>query len=390
MSVEAIGIVTEFNPFHSGHSYLIEKLRETTGIEKVVCVMSGNFVQRGMPAVFNKWQRSKAAISSGVNLVIQMPTPTSVGSAQYFCKGAVSLLEAMGARHIGFGSETGRLLPLREAAEFLNENQLLLEQEIKALVREGLSYPAARQKAAQQLGAPADFGLLSGSNDLLAVEYLRHVKNMEPVVIKRTGLGHHQSATEIRKQMMKDDARLALMEERLFVALATKLITASKEELSAFDNSKDGLLIKAQKSLVQAKTWDQLVLACKSKRYTYSRISRQLLQFLLGIDQETMDNQPIYGRVLGADSLGREILKDIKKQEKDKAKERQKEALTNEMASESGEMPILITNMSKALKEHAPLRKYLDLEIRSSQLYALLGDEDPYDNHELVRQAEMM
>lgn len=206
-----IGIVAEYNPFHNGHARLIEQTRAQLGaVCPVVCVMSGDFVQRGSPAVYSKFARAEAAVRCGADLVLELPLPWSLSSAEGFARGAVGLLGSLGVvTHLSFGSECGELDPLQRVAEALLDP--LLGEDLRAELRSGIPFAAARQQAvARRVGALAE--LLQAPNNILAVEYLKAIYDqrleLHPLTVLRTGAQHDRfaegnirSASELRMRI---------------------------------------------------------------------------------------------------------------------------------------------------------------------------------------------
>ena len=206
-----IGIVAEYNPFHNGHARLIEQTRARLGADcPVVCVMSGDFVQRGSPAVYAKFARAEAAARCGADLVLELPLPWALSSAEGFARGAVGLLGSLGVvTHLGFGSECGELEPLQRVAEALLDP--LLGEDLRAELQAGIPFAAARQQAvARRVGALAE--LLQAPNNILAVEYLKAIfdqrLDLHPLTILRTGAQHDRpaegnvrSASELRTRI---------------------------------------------------------------------------------------------------------------------------------------------------------------------------------------------
>ena len=192
-----IGIVAEYNPFHNGHARLIEQTRAQLGaVCPVVCVMSGDFVQRGSPAVYSKFARAEAAVRCGADLVLELLLPWSLSSAEGFARGAVGLLGSLGVvTHLSFGSECGELDPLQRVAEALLDP--LLGEDLRAELRSGIPFAAARQQAiARRVGALAE--LLQAPNNILAVEYLKAIYDqrleLHPLTVLRTGAQHDRFA----------------------------------------------------------------------------------------------------------------------------------------------------------------------------------------------------
>ena len=191
--MKTAGIIAEYNPFHNGHSYHIAKTRELCGVTHIVAVMSGNFVQRGEPAFINKWARARAAINSGVDLVLELPTPWAMSSAEKFAAGSVSILDQLGCiDYLSFGSESGNLEGMELAANALSTPEFSLR--LKAYLEKGYSFPRAREAAVfDAFGDRSSFALKT-PNDTLGVEYLKALqnKNIKPIIIKRIGT-HHDS-----------------------------------------------------------------------------------------------------------------------------------------------------------------------------------------------------
>ncbi len=295
------GVICEFNPFHSGHRYLIDSIKKES--DAVICAMSGNFVQRGEPAVYDKFTRAKTALQNGADLVIEIPTVCSTLSAQGFAESGVKLLEATGiCGALAFGAECGDIDELRRVAKEIREK----DAEIKAELEKGCSYPAARQNV---IGSP----LLSEPNNILALEYLNCTK-LDAVAIKRIGGGHDSadseySAGEIRKRLPLDEiASLKNCEK----AVLYRLRTMNAEDFKRLDDVSEGLENRIEEAVKTAGSLDELYGSIKTKRYTHSRIRRIILRAFLGIDKDTVKT-PQYIRILGFNEKGRELLGEMKK-----------------------------------------------------------------------------
>ncbi|MDI9488080.1 MAG: nucleotidyltransferase family protein, partial [Bacillota bacterium] len=208
--MKVVGIITEYNPFHKGHKYHIEEAKKITGADYLVAVMSGNFVQRGSPAIINKYDRAMMALNNGVDLVLELPVCYATGSAQYFALGAVALLNQLGiVDYLCFGSECGNIKLLEDAAKLFYKSSESFDNILYSYIRKGLSYPAAREKAAKDL-LKADTQIISEPNNILAIEYIRALlllnSSIKPITIKRNKAHYHDkelkndisSATAIR------------------------------------------------------------------------------------------------------------------------------------------------------------------------------------------------
>ena len=189
--MKAVGLVTEYNPFHNGHLYHLNKAMELTGADISVAVMSGDFVQRGEPAVLDKYTRTSMALNSGVNLVVELPVNYAVSSAESFAAGALKVLDYIKADSIAFGSESGNIERLSKLAHILCDNEDTLYKEISKYTANGISYAAARQKVVEKLTDKDTAAMLTSSNNILAVEYLKAIiKNnyaIKPYTVQRQG-----------------------------------------------------------------------------------------------------------------------------------------------------------------------------------------------------------
>lgn len=342
--MKTYGIVAEFNPFHNGHEYLIEQGKKD-GAEKTVCVMSGNFVQRGEPAVCSKWRRAEMALKCGADLVLELPVSWAVSSAERFAYGAVSLLNSMGCvDNLLFGCENA------DADSLFSAASLSLSEEysgaLKKFLSEGLSFPSAREKAVLSLSDKRTAEILKTPNNILAVEYckaiLRLNSSMNPVCVNRTGVGHDSddtaenfsSASAIRKMLSGDFEKSAdFMPEKAFallkkandegrvlknfnnldLPLISMLRRADVNEISLVPDVSEGLENKIKEAAKTGTSFGEIADLIKSKRYTHSRLRRILLLFYLGIYNEDLIEAPPYIRVLGFNNKGRELLAQMKK-----------------------------------------------------------------------------
>ena len=366
--MKAVGLVTEYNPFHNGHLYHLNKAMELTGADISVAVMSGDFVQRGEPAVLDKYTRASMALNSGVNLVIELPVNYAVSSAESFAAGALKVLDYIKADSIAFGSESGDIERLSKLAYILCDNEDMLYKEISKCTANGISYAAARQKVVEKLTDKDTAAMLTSSNNILAVEYLKAIiKNnyaIKPYTVQRQGDSYNDtdirsdyaSATALRGNLKADNiskyipvkAGLILSSNTNYIypdditeALFTRLLDilfASSYDKNVFienvmqypDVSKEiaGRLYKSAMDMITravpqgAESKDNGVFSfgslcehIKTKEVPLSRIKRALVRITLGIDKKHMEkysNAP-YIRVLGFDKKGQEYLSYIRK-----------------------------------------------------------------------------
>ena len=359
--MKTIGIVAEFNPFHEGHKYLIEQAKADTEADLCVVVMSGNFVQRGMPASFDKWQRAKTAVEQGVNLVVELPTVYACNSAEFFAKGAVEILEGLGAVDIlAFGSESGDLHAMQAASDFLKEKDLVLKDRMQALMREGYSHPKARELAVLEQEHQFDDALIKEPNNILGIEYLKQIRTMKPHTVKRRGKGYHQSASEIRARMESGNpAYYKRIEDNFFAMTAMKIFQMSAEELAGLAASDAGLANKLKKEIRYAGSLESLIGRMKSKVYTRTRIMRLLTHILLDIRKEDVEHARSYIRVLAFDQTGAKFLRDVKKRE-------------------VHTLPV-ITNINKEAGHYPEIAATLEKDILASDIYNLLTHKNLYE-----------
>lgn len=378
--MKIIGIVSEYNPFHNGHAYQVQKSVQELKADGVISIMSGNFVQRGYPAFMDKWTRAKMAVSSGVNLVIELPTYFATASAESFAFGAVSLLEATGVvSHLSFGAEVDQLETLNEIAKALVSPSNAFQSSLSKSLELGLAFPVARAKALE-LAYPhlIKDNDINQSNTILVIEYLKALhllkSNIEPFLVKRMGKSYHDtstddhfaSATGIREALFKNEnitpflpssaydvlkssCYSAVQMKDLETLILYRLRTMNKKDLASIRDVSEGLENKIESEAVKCSSYDELIKALKSKRYTMTRINRILINAFLGIQQDSISLSDFgYFRVLAFDEKGQKILRQIKK---------------------NGYYPI-ITNINKHsdfLKDN-PL---MQLDIRATNLYQL-------------------
>lgn len=277
IKIKICGIICEYNPLHQGHIYQIEKAKEITNADFIVCIMSGNFVQRGENAVFDKFSRAKAAIESGADAIVELPTIYSLQSAEYFAFGGVQIADSLGCTHLCFGSESGDIQMLYESKE--NEN-------FKSVMQTGVSYGKSLSNFE---GEP---------NNLLGKEYLKSLDILEskivPTTVKRQQ--NYASASKIRAELQQNNVHAEMFPlelsplffERFFDIIKYKIISMPAEEIAKICGVSEGLEHKIKKEVLYANNVDDLIKSIKSKRYTYSRISRILCCVLLGITKSKL------------------------------------------------------------------------------------------------------
>lgn len=355
--MKTAGIIAEYNPFHNGHKYHIEKTKKITGADAVIVAMSGNFVQRGEYAICDKWSRAKMALLNGADLVVELPVVYACQSAEYFAKGAVSLLEELNCNFLSFGTETDSIDKLIEIAEFLKSPDEKFKQKLTEGMKNGESYPKAFSKALgnDEIGTP---------NNVLAIEYIKQLDKMVPIGVKRKGSLHdcEGSASDIRNRIKSGNEINNLMPKSAFEILANsknpdckiyeklilyKLRTTAPEQLKSIPDVTEGLENRIIQCAHKSSTLDELYENIKTKRYTMARIRRILNNLLLDITKEDIIKKPEYIRVLGMNKKGMEILSDLR---------------------DKTDLPV-ITKMADA--NHCSM---LEADVRATNVYSLLTD----------------
>ena len=337
-----IGIVAEYNPFHNGHARLIEQTRAQLGaVCPVVCVMSGDFVQRGSPAVYSKFARAEAAVRCGADLVLELPLPWSLSSAEGFARGAVGLLGSLGVvTHLSFGSECGDTETLKAVAAALESKSFAAY--LRQGLQEGVSFAAAREAAARKLlGEKA--AVLAQPNDTLGVEYCKAIARqaaaLMPLALPRRGVGHDggaaegfASASHIRELLINGacaDEFLTPESADIYArecaagrapvtmanaerAILARLRALTEEDLAPFDGGGEGLYHRFYDAVQRETSIEDILAAAKSKRYAYARLRRLLLAAYLGVTPEDIPQRVPYLRVLACNARGREVLRRMK------------------------------------------------------------------------------
>lgn len=282
------GIIAECNPLHEGHKYLIREARRQTGADFIVIALSGDYVQRGAPSILSYEARTKALLDSGADLVVQLPLYTACSGADYFARGAAALMESLGVvTDLAFGSESGDLGMLENAAGTLSEESEEFRASLQARLREGLSYPRARALAAGESPIP------NSPNDLLATEYLRALgqsgSRIRPLAIGRISC---KSATQIRGEMIgsRQNTDPFLCSDDFSDLLLHALYREdSPAALTAYLDVSEDLAGRILSGLPRFTTLSEFCKAVKTRNYTYTRISRALMHILLGMTAQTME-----------------------------------------------------------------------------------------------------
>lgn len=323
------GIICEYNPFHLGHQKQMNIIRAAAPDGGIVCLMSGNYVQRGMPAIFDKAHRAKAAVLSGADLVLELPVTAALSSAEGFASEGVRILSGF-CDSLSFGAEDADLDMLLATANALLSSEFPLQ--LKAVLAEGLSFPAARQKALQNLGSSGV--ILNKPNNILAVEYCKAIlsqnSKMKPAPVLRSGDYHeitadaeNPSASSVRLLIENGKSWQSYVPECAACcfdnatihtihsgeqAILYRLRTMKDEEFEALPYGSEGLWRKLMKNARQYASLEEIITATKSKRYTRTRLDRMILCAYLGLTATDIAASAPYARVLALNDKGREIL----------------------------------------------------------------------------------
>ena len=385
------GIVAEYNPFHKGHLHLIQSIRDRVGAcraDAVVVVMSGNFVQRGEPALLSKAERAKMAVKAGADLVLELPTPYVLSSAEGFARGAVGILDALGCVDVlCFGSEAADETALRRAADVMETARFT--ELMKYFMEGGISYPAARQKALGEIAGQKAAALLNGANNVLGIEYLRVLakrnSKMDVFTIPRIGAEHDAltpigdiaSASYIRRLVR--EGRLANIAPYMNVAgyavlssahaagvcpsdvrlieraVLAKLRLMTADDIRRTTAASEGLENRFLNAIKQAQDLEQLIALTKTKRYPQTRIQRMIWSAFLGIPAPLSQSElPPYVRMLAVGDKGHDILN----------------------IARNGPLP-LVARASQFERMDDTAKQWFEIECRASDLYSLTLPKPP-------------
>ena len=352
--MQAVGLVVEYNPFHNGHLHHVTTAKKATNANIAIAVMSGQFLQRGEPALVDKWTRTKMALASGVDIVIELPYAFSTAPANIFAKGAVQLLDAMQCDTLAFGSEQGTIAPFLNTFELIEQHRTQYNAIIKETVSTGKSYPQALYIAYEQLKetVPNDYIDLAQPNNILGFHYVEAIaqinSRMQPTTIQRIAAGYYDdidhasniaSATGIRKALFEGQSlehtaqfipkatmhELAIWQqthgqfaqwEAFWPLLKFAILRHTPAQLTQYADVTEGLENALIKHARTSNTYTEFMTALKSKRYTWTRLQRMLTHIYTGITKEQLHaiKTPSYLRILGMTKAGQAYISSIKKE----------------------------------------------------------------------------
>jgi len=325
--MKIIGIITEYNPFHTGHKYHIDKIKEMYKDSLVIAVTSSSFTQRGDISILNKWDKTKIALDNNIDIVIELPFVYSTQSADIFAKGALKLLNELKVEKIIFGSETNNIEDLTKIAT-LQINNKEFDKEVKNYLKEGNNYPTSLSKAINKFNLKN----VNNPNDLLGISYIKEIiknnYNITPLTIKRTNNYHGNnktdilSATEIREKINNKEniskyinynQDIIYKKTNIFSLLKYQIIT-NINNLNNFQTVDEGIEGRIKKYINESNSKEELITKIKTKRYTYNKINRMLLHILTSLTKEESKLEIDYIRILGFNEKGKKYLNKIKKE----------------------------------------------------------------------------
>ena len=349
--VKASGLIVEYNPFHFGHLHHVKEAKKKANVDCIIAVMSGSFLQRGEPAIVDKFHRTKAAISSGVDIVIELPYAYAVQSSELFAEGAVKSLAQMGVNSICFGSESGNIEPFLKAYTVIEKNKPDYEYALQKQLNKGDSFPVASQKAYQAIDL-TEIDLLQ-PNNILGFSYVNAIKHLNlpitPLTIQRIQSGYHDqeidthiaSATSIRKEFMTNGFSNKMTStlpveslqqfkkyyqtageihdwEKYFPLLRYQVLSQEPEQLSTIHGVDEGLEYRLKRTVKQAESIEHWLSLIKTKRYTQTRLQRCFVHILTNTTKQSiqqfigLESLP-YIRLLGMSKTGQSYLNSYKK-----------------------------------------------------------------------------
>lgn len=379
--MKATGIVVEYNPFHNGHKYHLQKTRELNPNNIIIAVMSGDFVQRGEPSIIDRWTKTKMALANGVDLVIELPVFYSSQSAEIFAKGAVGILEELKCESMVFGSESGKINELKRISTLQESEEFKIK--LKERLKSGDSYPTAHSSTMKEILGESELN----SNDILGLEYIKAIRywksSIIPMTLKREKVGYHDtnivgdfaSATKIREHLKKNEEISSIVTQESFNTLKEysnftymenfypfiryELIKNSNN-LSNIQDMEIGFENRLLENAIKFINYDEFFKSISNRRYTTGRVQRVLTHTLLAlttnITEEVKKSIP-YVRVLGFNSKGREYLSYLKKFDNSK----------------------IITSYKKMNENFSPeVCSLIEFNERSSQIYRLINNYTDY------------
>ncbi len=393
--MKVLGIIVEYNPFHLGHLHHLKSAVELTNADYVVAVMSGNFVQRGEPAIIDKFARTEMALKAGVDIVFEIPTIYAIQDASGFALGSIGLLNATNVvSDVVFGSESGDIDLFSKIADIILKEPSLYRQNLRRYLKKGLSFPNARRFAICDFLKGLDPNEMKRSNNILTIEYLVSLKKLNSKIkahtIKRVGSSYNDenltsipSATAVRKAVLEGkkitglpgfssrileremtDGRGPIFMKDIFEIMKFKMLTSSREKMESLYGFNEGMAKRMLDNLDKP-TMEEFLKAVKTKRFTLTRIKRRILYTIFDVERDFILDSNEYGpqylRLLGFRERGRKILRII---------------------SDRSSIPLISTasKFDRSIQQrnvYVPLAKrQFDLDVKATDVYSLLFKKD--------------
>lgn len=375
ITMKAVGIICEYNPFHNGHLYHINEIKKQFPNYPIILVLSGNFTERGIVSILDKWKKTKLALTYGVDLVIELPFVFATQSADIFAKGSIAILKALQVEYLVFGSESGTAEPLIKMAKIQLENPNY-DSIVKEYLNQGMNYPTAMSKALEQAGNEK----ISTPNDLLGLSYIKEIikqkADITPIAITRTNDYHEKeldnhiaSATAIRTAILNNKDITNVVPEKTAVFLKQQTIfmesfypffqykVATTPNLEIYQTVDEGIQNRIKEEIWKHDTLEDFIQATKTKRYTYNKMMRMITHILCSFTKEEAKvNQDIhYLRILGMNEIGQAYFNQIKK-----------------------EIDLPVITACNSIQD-----SMIDIELRSTYVFAsLLKEKEPFIHQE--------
>lgn len=393
--MKTVGIVAEYNPFHNGHKYHIEKAKEMTSAGVCMVVMSGDFTQRGEAAISDKWSRANAAVRGGANLVMELPFVFACNRAPAFARGGVDILVKAGADFIAFGCECSEPRKLQDAAFAMAQKEAEINQRAGTVMKSGCSYAASRETAVREILGDETADIIRTPNNILGIEYLRRIDfwrnkgvKIEGAAIPRKGSGYFgiedlgekgfAGASQIREMIMKGEdispfvpeiirgGNQAKLKEEMFLMLRGIVIRSTPDDLRSIYSVGEGIENRIIKEIRTSSGYDDLVKRLVSRRYTASAVKRMLTYIIAGVkgnDIDKMLSLDINGaRILAADTEGRRHIRQIEDTRFS-----------------------FVSNVNSYLRDPKAGNDIFRLDAKAADIYNHLWDRDIYGESDFVR-----
>jgi len=344
-----VGIVAEYNPLHNGHAFHLSRAREIVKADAVVIVLSSHFVQRGEPAIADKWERARMALASGANLVLELPTAFSCHNAGVFAAGAIDILASTGiVSHLAFGMENAKDPKVEAIVDILTHETQAFKDALRQMLSQGRSFVESQARAVDSF-LPGAFAVMSQPNNILAIAYMKRMREkgypIEVVPVERIGAPYHDikpgptaSATAVRRSLWDGnwdevsdsvppstmailrrcaaEGRLFYSWDRLWRMVRTAIIRSEASELKRYAEMKEGLERRILREAWRCRSFEELISSLACRRYPRGRLQRHLIHILLGVNHWTNRAYqrlgPAYIRLIGADGRGRALLRQMR------------------------------------------------------------------------------